>query len=187
MISILQVNASLFGNDGQSSRLTEQFVEKFTQNKEASVIKRDLSLNPIPHLDAETFQGFMLSPEERNEKQNNATTLSDQLIEELDNADILVMGLPMYNYSIPSTMKAWFDHLARAGITFRYTANGPEGLLKGKTAYILAARGGMYQGTEFDTQSSFVRHFLGFISIFQSRNEPEGRYCYLCFSSSFID
>ncbi len=166
MPSILQVNASLFSGEGQSFKLTEQFVKKFQeQNPETTVTNRDLAASPIPHLDATMFQGFMLPAEQRNEKQTLATRLSDQLIQEIHDADILVIGLPMYNYSIPSTMKSWFDHIARAGITFRYTANGPEGLLKGKKAYILAARGGMYQGTPFDTQTDFIRHFLGFIGI----------------------
>lgn len=91
--------------------------------------------------------------------------LSDTLIGELQAADVLVIGLPMYNLGVPSTLKSWFDHIARAGITFRYTANGPQGLLAGKKAYVFATRGGRYAGTAFDTQTDYVRNFLGFIGI----------------------
>jgi Acyl carrier protein phosphodiesterase len=78
---------------------------------------------------------------------------------------VIVIGVPMYNFGIPSTLKAYFDHIARAGITFRYTANGPEGLLKGKRAVILAARGGIYSGTPRDTQTAYLRDFLAFVGI----------------------
>jgi FMN-dependent NADH-azoreductase len=90
---------------------------------------------------------------------------SDALIAELEAADVIVLGLPMYNFGVPSTLKAYFDHVARAGVTFRYTADGPQGLLGGKKAYVLAARGGRYAGTPLDTQSDFVRQFLGFLGI----------------------
>ena len=90
---------------------------------------------------------------------------SDQLIAELQAADVLVLGVPMYNFGIPSTLKSYFDHIARAGVTFRYTANGPEGLVKGKKAYVLAARGGLYQGTPKDSQTTYLRDFLAFIGI----------------------
>ena len=141
-------------------------MEKYqNQNSGTEVIHRDLAANPVPHLSAETFQGFMLQESERSDIQKEVAGLSDSLIGELQEADVLVLGLPMYNFSLPSTLKSWFDHIARAGITFRFTENGPEGLLKGKKAYVLAARGGLYQGTPMDTQTGLVRHFLKFIGI----------------------
>lgn len=90
---------------------------------------------------------------------------SDALIAELRQADTVVIGLPMYNFGVPSTLKAYFDHIARSGVTFQYTAEGPKGLLTGKKAYILAARGGRYAGTAKDSQTTYVRDFLGFIGI----------------------
>jgi FMN-dependent NADH-azoreductase len=90
---------------------------------------------------------------------------SDALVAELRRADVLVLGLPMYNFGVPSQLKAWYDHVARAGITFRYTANGPEGLLTGKKAYIFAARGGEYAAGGDDWQARFVRVILGFVGI----------------------
>ena len=86
------------------------------------------------------------------------------LHEQID-ADVLVLGVPMYNFGAPSTLKAYFDRIARAGVTFRYTASGPEGLLTGKKAYIFATRGGLYAGTPLDSQTTYVRDFLGFLGI----------------------
>ncbi|WOG27170.1 FMN-dependent NADH-azoreductase [Endozoicomonas sp. 8E] len=166
MSTILQIDSSLFGSQGQSGQLARQFVEKYTQTRTVDkVIYRDLGSEPIPHLTAESFQGFSLPEEERNEHQKSIASLSDRLISELNEADVLVMGLPLYNFTMPSTLKTYFDHIARAGITFRYTEQGPQGLLKGKKAYILAARGGEYQGTPMDTQTALIKHFLGFIGI----------------------
>ena len=90
---------------------------------------------------------------------------SDRLIKEISDADVVVIGLPMYNFGIPSTLKAYFDQIARAGITFRYTDNGPEGLLTGKKVFVFAARGGMYAGSPLDSQTSYVRDFLGFLGM----------------------
>lgn len=87
------------------------------------------------------------------------------MIDELKQAEVIVIGLPMYNFGIPSTLKAYFDQIARAGVTFRYTENGPEGLLTGKKAYIFATRGGLYAGTPLDSQTGYVRNFLGFLGI----------------------
>ncbi|WP_062265874.1 FMN-dependent NADH-azoreductase [Endozoicomonas arenosclerae] len=166
MSTILHIDSSLFGAEGQSGQLSRQFVEKFVQAQTVDkVIYRDLVSKPIPHLTAESFQGFGLPDEERNEQQKKIVQLSDELIKELNEADVLVMGLPLYNFTMPSTLKTYFDHIARAGITFRYTEQGPKGLLQGKKAYILAARGGVYHGTPMDTQTALIEHFLGFIGI----------------------
>ena len=166
MTKVLHINSSIFGNQGESSQLAEQFVAKLTvgQNN-AQVTTRVLAKDTVPHLTAETFQGFMLEESERNDQQKAMTALSDTLIKEVQEADVLVLGVPLYNFTMPSTLKSWFDHIARAGITFRYTENGPVGLLENKKAYILAARGGLYQGTEMDTQTPLLKHFLAFIGI----------------------
>lgn len=166
MKTLLQLNASLFSGNGQSSVLSNQFVAAWrAANPDGKVITRDLSANPVPHLTAERFGAFLAKPEERTAQQQQVVDFSDALIEELRNADVIALGLPMYNFGIPSTLKAYFDHIARAGVTFQYTANGPIGLLTGKKVYVFAARGGKYLGTPHDTQTGYVRDFLRFIGI----------------------
>ena len=108
---------------------------------------------------------FLAKPGERSRTQDDVVAYSDALIAELKRADVIVLGLPMYNFGVPSQLKSYFDHIARAGETFRYTANGPVGLLGGKKAYVFAARGGLYAGTALDTQTSYVRDFLRFVGI----------------------
>lgn len=166
MTTLLQINASLFSEDGQSSRLANAFVAAWRQtHPDGRVVKRDLAAEPVPHLDAARFTGFLTEPAARTPAQQEAVAYSDTLIAELCDADVLVLGLPMYNFGIPSTLKAYFDHIARAGVTFRYTAEGPVGLLTGKKVFVFAARGGLYAGTPMDTQSGYVRNFLGFLGM----------------------
>ncbi len=166
MSTVLKINASLFAANGQSSQLAERFVAAWqASHPGARVVERDLTTHPVPHLDAARFTAFLVQPEARSAEQQAVVAFSDALIAELRAADVIVLGLPMYNFGIPSQLKAYFDHLARAGVTFRYTANGPEGLVTGKKAYVLAARGGVYAGTPKDSQTAYVRDFLAFIGI----------------------
>lgn len=166
MTTLLQINASLFSNNGQSTRLSEKFVAAWRDaNPHGKIVVRDLAAAPVPHLDAHRFGAFLSKPDERTAQQQAVVDFSDALIEELRNADVIALGLPMYNFGVPSTLKAYFDHIARAGVTFRYTETGPVGLLNGKKAYIFAARGGVYEGSALDTQSGYVRDFLRFIGI----------------------
>jgi FMN-dependent NADH-azoreductase len=166
MKTLLQLNSSLFSGNGQSSQLADKFVAQWAAaNPGSEIIARDLASEPIPHLDAARFGAFLAKPEDRTADQQAVAAFSDQLISELRDADVIVLGVPMYNFGIPSQLKAYFDHVARAGVTFRYTENGPVGLLTGKKAYVFAARGGMYAGTARDTQSGYVRDFLRFIGI----------------------
>ncbi len=166
MTTLLQIQSSLFSTDGQSSQLSKAFVSAWQRNQPDSQIKvRDLALSPLPHLDAERVTAFLALEESRTAMQQQLVKLSDDLINELKQSDILVIGVPMYNFGIPSTLKAYFDHIARAGVTFRYTEHGPEGLLAGKKAYIFATRGGQYAGTALDTQTAYVRDFLSFLGI----------------------
>ena len=166
MKTLLQLNTSLFSTEGQSSRLADEFVGAWrAHNPEATVLVRDLAREPVPHLDAARFQAFLARPEQRTAQQRVAVAYSDALIAELKRADVIVLGLPMYNFGLPSTLKAYFDHVARAGITFRYTDKGPAGLLTGKQAYVFAARGGQYAGTPSATQTPYVRDFLRFLGI----------------------
>lgn len=166
MNNLLVITSSLFGDQGQSSQLARQFVDKLASRyPQARVQHRDLTRDPVPHLDAERAGAFFTAAESRNPDQQAIAAFSDSLIEELKTADALVLGVPMYNFGIPSTLKAYFDHIARAGITFRYTANGPEGLLPNIPVYVLAARGGLYAGTEKDSQTAYLQAFLSFIGL----------------------
>ncbi|MBS1191435.1 MAG: FMN-dependent NADH-azoreductase [Rhodocyclaceae bacterium] len=166
MKKLLQINASLFSANGQSSQLADQFVAAWrVRNPGGQVVVRDLAKDPVPHLDAERFLAFIAQPADRTPAQQAAVALSDALIEEVKAAEVIVLGIPMYNFGVPSTLKAYFDHIARAGVTFRYTESGPQGLLSGKKVYVLATRGGRYAGTPLDSQTGYVRDFLGFLGI----------------------
>ncbi len=166
MSTLLQINASIHADHGQSSQLATQFVRAFSRVRpDLRIVLRDLASDTVPHLSAERFAAFLSKPQERSAAQSEVVAYSDALIAELKQADVIVLGLPMYNFGVPSQLKAYFDHIARAGETFRYTANGPVGLLQGKKAYIFAARGGLYAGTALDTQTNYVRDFLRFVGI----------------------
>jgi len=166
MKTLLQVRSSIFSESGQSSRLADRFVAQWREwNPGGKVIIRDLASSPVPHLDAARFGAFLAKPGERTAEQQDVVTYSDNLIDELKQADVVVFALPMYNFGIPSTLKAYFDHVARAGITFRYTDKGPVGLVTGKEVYVFAARGGLYAGTPRDTQTPYVREFLAFLGM----------------------
>jgi FMN-dependent NADH-azoreductase len=167
MTTLLQINASINHDNGLSSQLANQFVAAFqARNPEAHIEVRNVAAaDSVPHLNAERFGAFITQPENRSAAQHAVVAYSDSLIDELRRADVIVLGLPMYNFGVPSQLKAYFDHVARAGVTFKYTEKGPVGLLTGKKVYVFAARGGVYEGTPLDTQTSYVRDFLRFLGI----------------------
>lgn len=166
MTTLLQINTSLFSSQGQSSQLADHVVNGWKEKHPAGrVVLRDLASEPVPHLDGARFTAFIVKPEERTPAQQEIVAYSDALIDELKTADVVVLGLPLYNFGVPSTLKAYFDHIARAGATFRYTESGPVGLLTGKKVYVLAARGGRYAGTPLDTQTAYVRNFFAFLGM----------------------
>ena len=165
-MTLLQINASIFSNHGQSTRLADEFVAAWrASNPAAEVVVRNLAEDTVPHLDAERFGAFLAKPGERSVQQQAVVEYSDGLIDELKRADVLVLGLPMYNFGVPSTLKAYIDHIARVGATFKYTDKGPVGLLTGKKSYVFATRGGLYAGTPLDTQTAYVRDMLRFLGI----------------------
>ncbi|HKQ15095.1 MAG TPA: FMN-dependent NADH-azoreductase [Steroidobacteraceae bacterium] len=165
MSTLLYVRTSLYGAQAASSQLAERFVAEWrTRNPGGHVITRDLAADPVPHLTAERFQAFSTAPEARTPEQRAIVEYSDALIDELRAADTIVLAVPMYNFGVPSTLKTYFDHVGRAGVTFRYTSTGPEGLLAGRRAYVFLTRGGIYGG-EQDTQAPYLRQFLRFIGI----------------------
>jgi FMN-dependent NADH-azoreductase len=133
-------------SEGSISRqLTAEFLEKWKAAEPgAKIIERDLAAHPLPHLTEQTLGAFFTPAEQRSPEQARAAQLSDQLVAELAAADVVLIGAPMYNFSISSGLKAWIDHVARAGVTFKYTESGPVGLLKGKKVYVFTSRGGVY-------------------------------------------
>jgi FMN-dependent NADH-azoreductase len=166
MQTLLQLNTSLFAAGGNSTQMADAFVAGWrAAHPDGRVIVRDFAREPIPHLSAAHVQAFATPPERRSAEQAELAALSDALIAEIKNADVIALGLPMYNFGVPSTLKAYFDHIARAGIAFRYTADGPQGLLGERKVYIFAARGGLYRGTPRDTQTAYVTAFLNFVGI----------------------
>src|SRR4029453_4376296 len=165
MKTLLKVTPGMGGASGDSAQLAEQYAEKWlAQNPGARVMRRDLFAEPVPHLTAERFQAFSTPAEGRTPEQRAIVSYSDTLIAELQAADVVVFAVPMYNFSVPSTLRAYFDHIARANVTFRYTAEGPKGLIDGKQGVVFITRGGIYPQAA-DTQTPYVRQFLGFIGI----------------------
>ena len=162
MPTILHLTSSIFGENGESSRLSSEFVSGFPG---AAVIRRDLGRNPIPHLDGERFGAFLSKAESRTPEQQAILDQSNALIGELQAADVIVIGAPLYNFGISSQLKAWFDHVARAGVTFKYTERGAVGLLAGRKAFVFTARGGYYAGTPEDIHTAYLKTMLGFLGI----------------------
>lgn len=166
MTSLLKINTSIFSGQGESSQLAEQYVAAWQdRNPGGKVVSRDLASQPVPHLSAARFLAFITAPEERTAEQKAELELSDTLIAELKSADEVVIGLPLYNFDVPSSFKAYFDHISRPGVTFRYTEAGPAGLLEDKKVVVLATRGGYYAGTPKDTQTAFVKNFFRLLGI----------------------
>jgi len=166
MKTLLQINTSLFAGNGQSTQLANDFVREWrAEHAGAKVIVRDLAADPVPHLNVERLTALATVAEQRNAAQREVADYSDALIAELNSADVIVIGLPLYNFGIPSSLQAYFDHVARAGVTFKYTANGPVGFIAGKRVLIFATRGGKHAGTARDSASTHVRNFLGLIGL----------------------
>ena len=166
MSNVLIIESSARQQDSISRQLTQQFISQWQAAHPADQITvRDLAVNPVPHLDANLLGGWMKPAEQRSVDEQASLERSNHLTDELLAADVLVMAAPMYNFAIPSTLKAWLDHVLRAGVTFKYTETGPQGLLTGKRAYVLTARGGIYAGSGMDHQEPYLRQALAFIGI----------------------
>jgi FMN-dependent NADH-azoreductase len=166
---ILRLDTSLFSEQGSSSRLNQALIEKLGRvYGDLEIVHRDLARDPLPHFSAEVIGALSARPEERTPEQAGLARLADNLVAELQSADIIVVAAPMYNFGIPSTLKAWIDFVARAGVTFRYTDKGPEGLVKGKTVYVVTTRGGVHRDQQTDTEVPHLHiyfHFLGITDI----------------------
>jgi FMN-dependent NADH-azoreductase len=165
MTNILHVTASIRSDESVSRKLGNRLVERLRDRTGANVTLRDLANNDLPLIDTDRFAANLTPVAERGEQARQLAAIGDDLIAELQAADTLVLSLPVYNFTMPSTLKAWADLVARAGTTFRYTESGPEGLVTGKKAYALIASGGTPIGSEIDFLTPWLRHFLKFIGI----------------------
>jgi FMN-dependent NADH-azoreductase len=169
MIKILHVISSPRGSESNSIKLGTAIVEKINNsNSDVNVKVKDLTLKPFPHLEEAHLNAFFTLEENYTEADKEAIKLSNEAIAEIFEADILVIGAPMYNFTISSTLKAWIDHIARAGITFKYTEGGPVGLIKGKKVYLAVTTGGIYSSGEYqslDFVASYLKVILGFLGV----------------------
>ncbi len=166
MSTLLQINSSLFGDKGNSSLLSQEFVQNWKlQNPAGDIIVRDFAKEDVPHLSAERVQALFTPADKRTAEQQTVVDYSDQLIAEIQAADAIVIGVPLYNFGVPSTLKAYFDHIARAGVTFKYTETGPVGLLTDKPVYVIATRGGVHKGQPSDSQTQFLTTLLNFLGL----------------------
>ena len=168
MRNALFITSSAQADESVSSRLAAEFALRlFEQHPEIRIARRDVGVDTIPHLTAATVAGIRGTPKTEAEQATRA--LSDELIAELQSADLIVIASPMYNFGMSSTLKTWFDHVLRAGVTFRYSEAGPEGLLKGKKAVVIESRAGLYSesgpSAAMDSQEPHIRTLLGFMGI----------------------
>ena len=166
MSNVLIIESSARQQGSFSRQLTQQFISQWqAAHPTDQVTVRDLALHPVPHLDANLLGGWMKPEAQRSADEHASLKRSDELTDELLAADVLVLAAPMYNFAIPSTLKAWLDHVLRAGVSFKYTETGPQGLLTGKKAYVLTARGGLYAGSTSDHQEPYLRQVMAFVGI----------------------
>ncbi len=166
MSRVLVIESSARQQGSVSRQLTSDFIAQWrAAHPQDDIQVRDLAKEPVPHLDETLLAGWMKPLDQQDDAEKAAAARSNHLTEEVLAADVLVLAAPMYNFSIPSTLKSWLDHVLRAGVTFKYTETGPQGLLTGKRAFVLTARGGIYAGSALDHQEPYLRQVLAFIGI----------------------
>lgn len=162
MKNILAIYSSAAGKESTSQQLAKQWLSQ----QSANVIERDLASSPINHYDQQTLDAFYnTDAQQLTPQQQQILTISDKLIDEVQVAECIVLTVPMYNFGIPSTLKAWFDHIARAGKTFTFSEKGPQGLLINKKAVVILTRGSFYKDSDNDFMTPYIKQFLGFIGI----------------------
>jgi FMN-dependent NADH-azoreductase len=166
-MKVLQLDSSILGEASVSRQLTQSVVERLRESdSDVEVVHRELGKEPLAHLTPEILATRGTAAELLSELQNREARLDDELIEELKSADVLVIGAPLYNFTIPTGLKAWIDRIAVAGKTFRYTEKGPEGLVTGKKAVIVATSGGTYADSPVDQMHvGYVKQVLNFIGV----------------------
>jgi FMN-dependent NADH-azoreductase len=165
-MNILQINSSARSNGSESTRLADAIVAKLqASHANATLIRRDLASDPHPAIDEATLGALFTPAANRTPEQAARVALDDVLIAQAQAADVIVIGAPMYNFGMTVQLKSWFDAIARAGVTFRYTETGPVGLLTGKKVYVTLARGGMHKDGASDTQVPHLKMLLGFLGM----------------------
>ena len=165
-MKILQINGAARSNGANSTKLADSITTRLkSKHPQATEEVRDLAANPHPVLDEAALGALFTPADQRTPEQAARVALDDALIAQVQSADVIVLGVPMYNFGIPVQLKTWIDAIARAGVTFQYTANGPEGLIKGKKVYLALARGGMYRDTPNDSQVPYLKTVLGFLGM----------------------
>ncbi len=165
-MKILQINASARSAGSTSTRLADSISARLlARHPGAELTVRDLASDPHPVLDEPALGALFTPADQRTPEQAARVALDDALIAQVQAMDVIVLGVPMYNYGVPVQLKTWIDAIARAGVTFRYTANGPEGLLKGKKVYVALTRGGLYRNTPADTQVPYLKTVLAFLGL----------------------
>ena len=163
-LNILRIDSSARHDGSITRRLADTYIDTLATHRAVRVQTRDVS-EGLPFLDADWIDANFTPEPDRNDRQRKTLALSDTLIDEIDAADVIIVGTPIYNFSVPASLKAWIDLIARAGRTFRYTENGPKGLLKSKRAVILAASGGTAVDSDIDFAVPYLKHVMGFIGI----------------------
>jgi FMN-dependent NADH-azoreductase len=165
---ILYVTSSPRGDASYSNKIGAQVLDELHRSHPgATVVKRDLAADAPPHIDENFAAGMAVPEDQRSPIQRAVLARSDQMIEELFKADIVVIAVPMINFSVPSTLKSWVDHISRSGRTFAYGATGPKGLVHGKQVILVQAKGGVYSGAmqPFDFVTPYLKHMLGFLGM----------------------
>lgn len=166
MSKILVLKSSILAGYSQSGQLADHLVSEWkAAHPGDEVTERDLAANPVPVLDGELVGALRPSDAALTPRQQEALDLSNELIAELQAHDTIVITAPMYNFNIPTQLKNYFDLVARAGVTFRYTEQGPEGLIKGKKVVVLSSRGGIHKDTPSDLLTPYLTLFLGFLGL----------------------
>ena len=161
---LLRIDASARRNGSVTRDLNDQVIAKLEKSGPVSVTKRDLA-DPLPHVTEDWIGANFTAKDDRTEAQRAVLELSDRLVAELKSADVVLIGLPIYNFGAPAALKSWIDLIARVGETFRYTENGPIGLLERKRAIVTVASGGTQRGSDIDFATSHLSHVLKFIGI----------------------
>ncbi len=165
-MNILQINSSARSTGSESTRLADIIVSRLqTATIGSTVVRRDLATQPLHHIDEFALTALFTAPEKRNAEQAARVAIDDELIAEVQRADVLVIGAPMYNFGVTVQLKSWLDAISRARVTFRYTESGQEGLLKNKKVIVALARGGTYKDSPLDTQVPFLKTMLAFLGM----------------------
>jgi FMN-dependent NADH-azoreductase len=165
-MNMLVIHSSILGANSKSRQVADDLVGRLASSNPGVTIRtRDLGMKPLPYLDGERVGALFTPADKRTEEQAELVALADGMIAEISAAETVVIGVPLYNFSIPAQLKTYIDYIARAGVTFKYGANGPEGLLKDKKVYVVVTRGGVTAGTQADSVTPYLRTILSFLGM----------------------